>query len=91
MHTPQPTKATPAGCVVGLLGVAFLVMSTALGFVVYKILAQESIDWSLLWKCGLGALGCFILGLLIIRFGLKLALNADMSDPYSTTKPKMRF
>ncbi len=91
MYHNRPTKASPAGCVIGLFGIASLGVSMISGLGVYRILTHEIIDWSLFWKYGLGFIGCLIIGLLIIRFGLKLALGADMSDPYSTTKPKMRF
>lgn len=91
MYHNQPTKASPAGCMIGLFGFASLALSIIFGLGLYRVFTLEIMDWSLFWKYGLGSLGCLIIGLLIIRFGFKLALSADMSDPYSTTKSKIRF
>lgn len=91
MSSRQPTKASPAGCVIGVFGIILLVFSVISGWIFYRLLTREVIDWSLLWKYGGGSLACLFVGLFVIRLGWKLALGADMSDPYSNTKPKIRF
>ncbi|MGJ8674259.1 hypothetical protein [Rubritalea sp.] len=91
-YTIKPTKASPAGCVFSLFGFIPIIFSLIFGYGFYKAISNmPETDSSLLWKFGLGSVACFIIGLVIIRIGWRMALGADMSDPYSDNKPKMRF
>lgn len=87
----QPTKASPAGCVVGLFGVIFLACSAMFIWGSYKVLTHDISDVLLRWKYPLLTISCLVVGIFIIRVGCKMALRADMSDSYSRSKPKMRF
>lgn len=87
------TKATPAGCLVGLLG---LVLSGGGGIMAWGCyLAQGKVDVEpgaeLVWGFGLGALVSGGLGVLLLVVGFKMALRSNMSEPDDQEKPMVRF
>ena len=43
------------------------------------------------WKFAAGAVIGIVLGALLIRWGWRLAVQADMTEPYSPDKPRTRF
>ena len=95
MYIP-PTKATPGGCVVAFLGLFPVVIGILLSLAVWKGFQVPADERSEEWLSGILQLGgwglfCYLLGLGIVVFGLRLTSKADLSDPYSGSKPTMRF
>ena len=89
---PDPTKAVPGGCLVGLFGV-FSWVYTGLCF--YILLNRESIEdpqeqAEMVQKFLTHAVISFFLGLGLLYAGYRLALRADMSDPGNPNKPILR-
>ena len=89
----EPRKASPAGCVVMLLALLPLALSgiCTWGLVVALDVPPESEIRIAPWKFGLaGALLLVLAGAMLVA-GWKMAMRADMSDPWSDEKPKARF
>lgn len=71
----SPTKATPAGCVIGLVGIALVGYAIVCGWVCYLgIQSTEIVEKGSL-----------------LRLGWRWALDSDMSDPDDPGKPTLRF
>lgn len=75
---------------IGFLPIAFGVFC---GWVLWKTFQLPAEDRSseAMWELGAGSALGILLGLLMIYFGFKLALKADMTEPYSREKPTTRF
>jgi|HubBroStandDraft_1064217.scaffolds.fasta_scaffold270363_3 hypothetical protein len=90
---PTPTRATPAGCVVVLFGLAAWVYTGLCCVVIHMEhhlpVAKQDSHVIRTWEIH-GVLS-FVAGLLMLWFGLRWAVRADMSDPDDPTKPKVRF
>lgn len=88
-----PTKATPAGCVIGLVGIALVGYAIASGWVCYLTIQSAEIvkKGSLLRFYGISCGVSLVGGLWLLRLGWRWALEADMSDPDDPDKPVMRF
>jgi hypothetical protein len=96
MSYAQPTKAVPGGCVIAFLGFFLLAIGCVFGWAVWKGLQLPSDERHEKWLSGIlqlggGALLCVLLGVAMIYFGLRLTTRADITDPYSDSKPAMRF
>ena len=89
----SPTKATPAGCVIGLVGIALVFYAIVCGWVCYLgIQSTEVVEkWSLLRFYGISSGVSLVGGLWLLRLGWRWALKSDMSDPDDPDKPVMRF
>ena len=89
----RPTKATPAGCVIGLVGIALVGYGVVCGWVCYLgIQSTEIVEKGSLLRfygisCGVSLIG----GLWLLRLGWRWALDSDMSDPDDPDKPSLRF
>ena len=88
-----PTKATPAGCVIGLAGIALAGYAIASGWVCYLTVQSAEIveKGSLLRFYGISCAVSLVGGLWLLRLGWSMALDSDMSDPDDPDKPIMRF
>jgi len=89
----NPTQATPAGCLLGLLGLAALIFGGVCTwglFVAIDVPPSKS-DPELIMKRAFGSAIGVSLGLLLIRWGWQLSLRADMKNPRDPDKPKLRF
>lgn len=88
----DPTKATPAGCVIGLVGIALVGYAITSGWVCYlTVQSAEIVEKGSLLRfygisCGVSLVG----GLWLLRLGWRMALDSDMSDPDDPDKPIMR-
>lgn len=96
MSNSYPNKAVPGGCVIAFLGFFPIVFGFLLGWGLWKgfqlPIDERSENWlSGMLQLGGGALLSVLLGLTIIYFGLRLSMKADVTNPYSESKPKMRF
>lgn len=89
----RPTKATPAGCVIGLVGMALLGYAIACGWVCYQVIKSTELveKGSLLRFYGISGVASLSGGLWLLRLGWRWALEADMSDPDDPGKPTLRF
>lgn len=78
-----PTKATPIGCVVVLVGIALVGYSLVCGWVCYlTVQSTEAQDKaSLLRFYGISCIVSLVGGIGLLRFGSRKALEADMSNP----------
>jgi len=87
------TKTTPGGCLLGLAGLALLLVAALCGWGLFLALTSppENAAPGLAWKFALGLLISLSLGTSLICLGWKLALGADMKAPDSRDKPKVRF
>lgn len=88
-----PTKATPAGCVIGLFGIALVGYGMVCGWICYlgtqsaEIVEKGSLLRFYGISCGVSLVG----GLWLLRAGWRLALESDMSEPDDPDKPVMRL
>lgn len=89
----SPTKATPAGCVIGLVGVALVSYAIVCGWVCYSAMQSTEIveKGSLLRFYGISCGVSLIGGLGLLRLGWRMALVSDMTDPDNPDKPSVRF
>ena len=89
----SPNKATPAGCVLGLLGFALIGYALACGWVCYRAIQSTEIvqKGSLLRFYGISCGVSLVGGLWLLRLGWRMALDSDMSDPDDPDKPSLRF
>lgn len=78
-----PTKATPIGCVVVLVGIALLGYAVICGWVCYLTIQSTEVEekGSLLCFYGISCLVSLVSGIWLVRHGARKALDADMSDP----------
>ncbi len=78
-----PTKATPAGCVIVLAGIALVGYSLACGWVCYLTVQSTEVEdkGSLLRFYGISGVVSLVGGIWLLRFGSRKALEADMTDP----------
>ena len=88
-----PTKATPAGCVIGLFGIALVGYAIFCGWIFYRIssAAELTDKGGLLRFYGALCVVSLLLGLWLLRLGRRWALKSDVSDPDDPDKPVMRF
>ncbi len=88
-----PTKATPAGCVIGLMGIALVGYAIVCGWVCYLSIQSTEIaeKGRLLRFYGISCGVSLVVGLWLLRLGWRWALKSDMSDPDDPDKPVMRF
>ncbi len=96
MSYSHPNKAVPGGCVITFLGFFPIVVGLLLGWGLWKGYQLPSEERSEKWFSGMlqfggGSLICVLLGLFMIYFGLRMTVSADLTNPYSGSKPKMRF
>ena len=96
MFYSQPNKAVPGGCVIALLGFLPIAFGFLLGWAVwrgYQVPPDERPEkWlSRILQLGGGSLICVLLGVIIIYFGMRLAMGADTTNPFSQLRSKMRF
>lgn len=81
---------------IALLGFLPLALGALLGWLVWKgaqVPAEErSADWpSATLQLGAGAVICLLIGGGMVFFGMRMAGRADSSEPYSQSKPRVRF
>ncbi len=78
-----PTKATPIGCVVVLVGIALVGYSMVCGWICYMAVQSTEIQEkeSLLRFYGISCVVSLVGGIWLLRFGSRKALEADMSEP----------
>lgn len=78
-----PTKATPAGCVIVLAGIALVGYALACGWVCYLAVQSTEIEdkGSLLRFYGISGVVSLVGGIWLLCFGTRKALEADMSEP----------
>ena len=88
-----PTKATPARCVIGLLGIALVGYAIFYGRIFYLIAQATEItsQGSLLRFYGTLCMVSLAGGIGLLRLGLRWSMKSDMSDPDDPDKPVMRF
>ncbi|MDA7881550.1 hypothetical protein N9A94_04530 [Akkermansiaceae bacterium] len=89
----MPHRATPGGCLLGLLGLASLIFGGICiwGLFVAVDVPPSKSDPELIMKLAFGSAIGVSLGIFIIRWGWRLAIRSDMSDPDDQDKPLMRF
>lgn len=89
---PEPTRASPAGCLVGLGGLVLLGYGGLCAYLVWKIQSgatgNDATDSGWLIIQGLGSLA---VGVFLLRFGWRMAIKADMRNADDPTKPMIRF
>lgn len=81
MPYPTPTRATPAGCLVGLLGLASIIYGAISTWGLFKAVdvpLAES-DPELIMKLGLGSAIGVSLGLYLIRWSWHLTAGRNKS------------
>ncbi len=78
-----PTKATPFGCVIALAGIALFVYALLNGWVCYLAVQSTEVQdkTSVLRFCGISCVVSFVGSVLLLRYGWRKALGADMSNP----------
>lgn len=78
-----PTKATPVGCVVVLVGIALIGYAMACGWVCYLTVRSTEVEdkINLLRYYGISCVVSLVSGIWLLRFGTRKALEADMSNP----------
>ncbi|MFO1485488.1 MAG: hypothetical protein U1F71_19150 [Verrucomicrobiaceae bacterium] len=83
MSYGYPTRATPAGCVVVLVGIALVGYSLVCGWICYLAVQSKDIleKESLLRFYGISCVVSLVGGIGLLRFGTRKALEADMSNP----------
>ncbi len=88
-----PTKATPAGCFIGLVGIALDGYAIFCGWIFYLITQATNLTGkeSLLRFYGTLCVVSLVAGLWLLRLGWGWALQSDMSVPDDPDKPVMRF
>ncbi len=91
-----PNKAVPGGCVVALVGLLPIALGFLLSLGVWKACQIPPEERPEKWISGVlqlggGALICVLLGMVMIYFGMRRAMRADMTAPFSESKPTMRF
>lgn len=96
MFYAHPSKAVPGGCVIAFLGFFPITFGALLSWAVWKGFQLPPDERPEKWFSGILQLGgwallCYLIGFAMIYFGLRLTTKADMTNPYSETKPKMRF
>ena len=89
----QPTRATPAGCVLGLCGLAAWIYAgfSAWGLYLALSVSPEHRDPRMIRFLWLSVAIGFIGGAALLSLGWRLALRVDMSDPDNPRKPMIRF
>jgi len=87
------TKATPAGCVIGLVGVALVGYGIVCGWVCFLTVQSTEVveKGTLLRFYGVSCAVSLVGGLWLLREGWRMALDSDMSDPDDPDKPSVRF
>ncbi len=92
MYT-RPTRAVPAGCVLGLFGVAAFVYAALSSWALYLALNVPAPhhDSQLVRLLLARMIIACVTGVALIWFGWRLACRADMSDPADPQKPIMRL
>lgn len=90
MSYGHPTRATPFGCVVVLAGIALIGYAIACGWVCYLTVRSTEVEekTSLLRFYCISCVVSLVGGILLLRFGTRKALEADMSNP--DDRPIMR-
>jgi len=88
-----PTKATPAGWGIGLLGIALVGYSLFCCRIFYLITQATEITGrgSLLRFYGSLIMVSLFGGLWLLRLGWRWAMKSDMADPDDPGKPSVRF
>lgn len=78
-----PTKATPVGCVVVLVGIGLISYALMCGWVCYLAVQSTEVQdkTSLLRFYGISCVASIVSGIWLLRFGTRKALQADMSNP----------
>lgn len=78
MPYSTPTKATPGGCLVGLLGLASMIFGGVCtwGLFVAVDVPPSKSDPELIMKLGFGSAVGVSLGLFLIRWGWRLAIRS---------------
>ncbi|MDA3874635.1 MAG: hypothetical protein PF795_11835 [Kiritimatiellae bacterium] len=79
-----PNKAVPGGCVIALLGLFSWVYT---GLCIYLLVNRDSLEdpadrAELVQKYSTHGVIAFIFGAALMYIGYRLAVRADMSDPY---------
>lgn len=93
VHGGSVRKATPAGCIVSLVGIALLIVSgvclwgTYIGF----NLPEDHPSADLWPRFATGALVSFLGATLIFYISWKMAIRSDMTDPRDQERPKARW
>jgi len=89
----HPSKASPFGCVVGLLGGFTLVFGGFMWWGLYKALQIEDVEKSaeLVRNFGIWGGAATLLGIVIIIVGWRMAWKSDMSSPNDPDKGAVRF
>jgi len=90
---PQPTRATPAGCLVGLLALASFIFSGIgiWGLIVAWNTPDKNRPEDLVTTLILIAIFGSLFGIILLWLGWKMALSAHMKDPDDRKKPMVRF
>ena len=88
----HPTKATPFGCVIGFFGCLSFLASGGLWWIYLRAGDLEDLEKAAALRSDAALLGSLtaIAGVLICWIGYRLAMGADMREPYHPDKPKMR-
>jgi hypothetical protein len=88
-----PTKSVPGGCVVGLFGLFAWAYAGVCGYLLYRAFQVE--DWEkkkhLIYTCSLHCGVAFIVGLILLIVGWKLAIRVGDYDAWDPKEPMMKF
>ena len=86
-----PTKATPAGCVVGFFGLASWAYAGLCGYALRLAynLPEVQRDAALVHSLWLRLPVAFVIGLALVWYGWRMAMVADMRHP--DDPPSVRF
>ncbi len=88
-----PNKAVPGGCIIGLFGIFAWLFTAACGRIAYlnhQKPYNENYEELLLFTLRYGIIS-FLIGLVLVSVGLRLAIKTKIKDPNDSTKPMMRF
>ena len=90
---PEITRATPAGCLVGLFGLLAYLYAGLCAFGVWQALPlqTQTPDWPSVRSLLVQGSVAVVVGTVLLRVGWKMALKADMSNPNDPGKPVIRF
>lgn len=83
MSYGHPNKATPVGCVMVLIGIGLISYALVCGWVCYLTIQSKEVQdkTSLLRFYGISCVVSLVGGVWLLRFGTRMALEADMSNP----------
>lgn len=89
----RPSKSVPGGCVIGLFGVGCWAYTGFCGFVLFRIWQRGQIEarWEIFNQLTWHAAIAFVLGLVVLLVGWRLAMRTGTYDHWDQNEPRAKF